>query len=202
MVANLEDYRIAYRLSGACPGLGAGRCTAGQGGGDVPADRRGGVALLTDGCAGINRPTVIKYCQEAVRAGRLQEVPGDRQKRYAIAEGLPSGALRQVVMIGQARGRRWRWRPCPSPHPACLGHAVMRYEARSVRMVVKLTHDNFNTLRRYVRGGTMTKTRTKHGLSELTTDLLFALAESMMRRRSPPPGRYRHGGMPDSASAS
>jgi hypothetical protein len=106
LVAELEDYRVAYRLAGAFLA--------------PPPDTDAPVESLLVACRSVgeegashyqlmdllgwSRPTVIKYCQQAVAAGRLSPVEGKLggQKRYWVVEDAVTGALTSPDAVAAA----------------------------------------------------------------------------------------------------
>jgi hypothetical protein len=112
LVAEVEDYRVAYRLAGAflappmpmdgrvgqlvgvCRGMGSEGATHYQ---------------LMD-ALGWSRPTVIKYCGRAVQAGHLALVAGSEwgAKRYQAGEAGSQGGITSPDAVAEA------WQASPS----------------------------------------------------------------------------------------
>jgi hypothetical protein len=104
LVADLEDYRTAYRLAGAflapppAPEAPVEALVAAcRSVGEEAASHYQLMDLL-----GWSRPTVIKYCQQAVAAGRLRLVEGKLggQKQYRVAEEAAAGMLTSPDEVG------------------------------------------------------------------------------------------------------
>jgi hypothetical protein len=110
LVAELDDYRVAYRLARAFLSPPAGDARVDE---LVAACRTGGEAGashydLMDALSW-SRPTVIKYCQQAVKTGRLRlaEGPHGGTKRYTVVDRQPvSGALTTPEEVAAGGGAK------------------------------------------------------------------------------------------------